>query len=120
MLGAGELRVARGHGVVLAEVLHLLEGDVVAREVQPRVNEHGAVPGRQDEAVAVDPLGVAGVVAEAALRAEEDGAHLGAAQREAQVARVSGGDGVHREAARLVGRLCFMDVAIAAGKVVLR
>jgi hypothetical protein len=48
--------VAGGHGVVAAEVLDLLQGQVVARQVQPRVDEHGAVAGGQDEAVAVQPL----------------------------------------------------------------
>ena len=105
MKRAGELGVTRRHGVVLAEVLHLLHGDVEAGEVQPRVHEHRSVPGREYEPVAVKPRGVLGVVAEAALRAEQDGAHLGAAKRETQVARLGGRDRVHSQPTGFVGRL---------------
>ena len=102
---AGELGVTGGHGVVLAEVLHLLQGDVVAGEVQPRVHEHRSVTGREDEAVAVKPRGGLGVVAEPAVRAEQDGAHLGAAKGEAQVAGLGRRDRVHGQPTGLVGRL---------------
>lgn len=42
--------------MVLAELLDLVEGQVIASQVQPRVDEHGAVARRQDETVTVDPL----------------------------------------------------------------
>lgn len=62
MLRVGELGVTRSHGVVLAEVLHLLHGEVIAGHVKPGIQEHGAVAAGQDEAVAVKPLRVLGVV----------------------------------------------------------
>jgi hypothetical protein len=36
-LGGGELGVSGGHGVVLAELLHLLQGQRVAGKVQPPI-----------------------------------------------------------------------------------
>ena len=56
-----ELRVAGGAAFERPEVLDGVEGDVVAGEVQPRVEEHRAVAGGEDEAVAVDPAGHVGV-----------------------------------------------------------
>jgi hypothetical protein len=35
VLGVGELRVARSHGVVLTEVLDLLHGEIIAGDVEP-------------------------------------------------------------------------------------
>ena len=63
------------------------------------------MPGGEYEAVAVKPRGVLGVVAEAAVRAEEDGAHLSAAERETQVAGLGRRDRVHGQPTGLVGRL---------------
>ena len=102
VFAVGEFRVAGRRRVVLAEVRDLVLGDVVAREVEPRVEEHRAVARGQHEAVAVDPLRVVGV--EGHGLAEEDGAHLRRAERQAEVAGLRGRDRVHREAARLVGR----------------
>ena len=51
--------------------------------------------------VAVDPARFVGIVFERV--AVEDRAHLGAAEREAEVAGLRGVDGVHGEAAGLVG-----------------
>ena len=91
-----ELGVTRGLGVELAEVLHFLEGEVETSEVDPAVDEHRAVAGRKDEAVAVDPGGGSGVVAEEVT--VEHGADFGGAERQAEVSRVAGGDGIHGEA----------------------
>ena len=87
--------------MVLAEVGDLVLRDVVAGQVEPRVEEHRAVARAEDEAVAVDPGRVVGV--EGHGLAEEDRAHLGGAERQAEVAGLGRGDRVHREAARLVG-----------------
>lgn len=46
----------------LAEMLDLLERQVVAGQVQQRVQQHGAVAGGQDKLIPVEPLGMAGVV----------------------------------------------------------
>ena len=54
--GVAIFRVAGGAGAELAEILDLVDRDVlVARQVEQRVEEHRAVAGRQDEAVAVRP-----------------------------------------------------------------
>ena len=102
--GPAELGVAGGLRVLDAEVLDLLHREVVAGHVQPRVEEHGAVARREDEAVTVDPRRVLRVVDH--LLAEEDGADLRAAEGKAHVAGLGLGDRVDREATGLVGRLC--------------
>ena len=58
------LRVSRGLGVELAEVLQILHAHVVAGEMEKGVEEHGAVAVRKDEAVAVIPLGLLRIVLE--------------------------------------------------------
>jgi len=58
------LGVAWGHAAVLAEVLELLEGEIVAGQVEQGIEEHGAVAGAEDEAVPVVPVGVGRVVAQ--------------------------------------------------------
>ena len=62
VLAVGELRVARSLGVVLAEVLQLLDREVEAGKVEPGVEEHGTVSSRENEAVTVDPGRITGVV----------------------------------------------------------
>ena len=58
-------RVTRGAAAPLAELLDVFDGHrVVAGEVQQRVKQHAAVASREHEAVAVEPLGVPGVVLE--------------------------------------------------------
>jgi hypothetical protein len=64
---AERLGVARGARAPLPEGLELVEGQVVAREVQHRIEQHGAVSGGQHEAVAIRPLRVLGVVAQVLL-----------------------------------------------------
>ena len=54
------LRVARRPGAPLAEVLQVVDGQVVARQVEHRVEEHRGVPGREHEAVAIRPVGSVG------------------------------------------------------------
>jgi hypothetical protein len=54
-LGQVALGMARREAAPLAELLDLLDRQVVARQVQQRVEEHGAVARREDEAVAVWP-----------------------------------------------------------------
>ena len=102
-----ELGVAGRLRVLHAEVLDLLHREVIARQVQPGVQEHRAVARREDEAVAVDPVGLVGVVRE--LLAEEHRAEVGAAEREAHVARGSLGDRVDGQTARLICGLRARD-----------
>merc|ERR1719393_964738 len=101
--GPAELGVARGLGVLGTEVLDLLHGQVVARHVQPRVQEHRTMTSGQHEAVTVDPRGVVGVVRH--LLAEEDSTNLSAAKGQAHVARRGLLDRIHGKATRLVSRL---------------
>jgi hypothetical protein len=57
------LGMAGGARAPLAEGLELVERQVVAVEVQHRVEQHRAVTGREHETVAVGPLGVLRIVA---------------------------------------------------------
>ena len=96
-----EFRVAGGVGVKLPERGDIVLGNGVSREVQPAVEKHRSVTGGEDEAVAVEPA--RGVGVELHALAEEDGTDFGAAERESEVAGVTGMDGVHGEAAGFVG-----------------
>ena len=89
------LRVARRLGLELAERLEVVHRDVVARQVQDRVQEHRGVPGAQHEAVAVEPVRVRGVVLHH-LRVERVG-HRRERHRRARMARVRLLDRVHRQ-----------------------
>ena len=62
VLGVRELRVTRGHGVMLTEVLDFLNWQIKSGKVQPRVKKHGSVSSGKDEAITVDPLWVVRVV----------------------------------------------------------
>ena len=48
----------------LPEVLDLVQREIVTGEMQQRIQQHGAVPARQDEAIAIGPAGIARVVAQ--------------------------------------------------------
>ena len=95
--GVAVFGVAGGLAVELAEALELLDRQVVAGEVEERVDQHGAVAVRQHEAVAVGPLGVGRVVLE--VVAPEDFGDLGHAHGCARVAGVGLLHRVHREGA---------------------
>ena len=57
-----DLGMTGGLAVQLAEILQLADRQVVARQVQQRVNQHGGVTVRQHEAVAVEPVRIQRVV----------------------------------------------------------
>ncbi|GAB1459121.1 hypothetical protein MASR2M50_08950 [Thauera sp.] len=95
--GVAVLGVAGGLAVELAEALELLDRQVVAGEVEQRVDQHRAMAVRQHEAVAVGPLGVGRVVLE--VVAPEDFGDLGHAHGCARVAGVGLLHRVHREGA---------------------
>ena len=78
------LRVPGRAAPPLAELREVLDRQPVTRQVQQRVEEHRAVPGRQDEAVPVGPLGRAGV--EPQVPAPEDERHVRRAHRHAGMA----------------------------------
>jgi hypothetical protein len=91
------LGVAGRQRAPLAEVLQLLERQVVAAEVQHRVQEHRAVAGGQDEAVAVGPRRVGGVVLHDAREEQVgDGSHR---HRQPRVPGVGCLDAVHGQRA---------------------
>ena len=91
------LRVARARRVELAEALDLVERDVVARQVQRRVQEHRGVAARQDEAVATGPVRIGGRVPHHA-GVEEVGDRR-QRHRRAGMAGVGRLDGVHGQGA---------------------
>ncbi|MNQ60098.1 hypothetical protein D3C85_743670 [compost metagenome] len=62
--GVAVFRVARGAAVQLAELLEVVDAQVVTGQVQQRVDQHRAVAVGQHEAVAVGPLRVLRVVLE--------------------------------------------------------
>mmetsp|Transcript_23877 Transcript_23877/g.37589 ORF Transcript_23877/g.37589 Transcript_23877/m.37589 type:complete len:622 (-) Transcript_23877:51-1916(-) len=101
VLGVGEFGVARSLGVVLTEVLQLLDGEVESGKVEPGVKEHGSMSSGENETITVHPLRVAGVVLH--LGSVKNGSNFGASKGKTHVAGVSGGDGVHGKTTRLVG-----------------
>ncbi|MNX84449.1 hypothetical protein D3C86_1162460 [compost metagenome] len=97
-------RVAGGLGAPLAEVFQLFAGRVlVAGQVQQAVDQHRAVARRQDEAVAVGPVGAAGV--ELQEFRVEDGGDVGHAHGHSGVAALGLFDAVHGQDANGVGHL---------------
>ncbi|MCY1515307.1 hypothetical protein D9M68_498890 [compost metagenome] len=62
--GVAVFRVARGARAKLAELLQVLDAEVVAGQVQQRIDQHRAVAVGQHEAVAVGPLRIGRVVAQ--------------------------------------------------------
>ena len=91
------LGVARGQRAPLAKLLELLHREVVARQVQDRVEQHRAVAGAEDEAVAIGPRRIGRVVAHDAAVQDEGGGRHG--HRQAGMAGVRLLDRVHREGA---------------------
>jgi hypothetical protein len=85
----------------LAEVFQFLDRKRVAGKMQPAVKKHATVAGREDEAVAVEPAGILGIVHQRI--AIEHGADLGGAERQAEMAGGGFVHGIHGEATGLVG-----------------
>jgi len=99
--GFVEFGVTWGPGAEGAEFLNLVVVDGgIAGEVEPGVEEHGAVTGAEDEAIAVEPMGIGGVVGEGL--AEENGTDFCATEGETEVTGVAGMNGVHGEATGFV------------------
>src|SRR5256884_3642455 len=91
-------------GVLLCswEALELLERQVVAGQVQQRVQQHRAVPVREYEAVAVDPVRIGRVVLQ--VPAPERLGNLGHAHRHAGVTVPGSLHGIDREEAQGVAQ----------------
>ena len=87
--------MARRLRVQLPELPEVLERHVVAAEVEQAVDQHRPVAGREHEPVAVEPLGIVGVVLQEP--GPQHRRRVGHAHREARVARVRLLDGVDGE-----------------------
>ncbi len=85
----------------LAEVFQLVDGQVVAGQVQQRVDQHGAVAIGEHETVAVGPLRVGRVVLE--VLAPQRYGHVGHAHRGAGVAGLGLLNGIHSQRADGIG-----------------
>ena len=112
------LRVARRARAPLAERLDLLDRQVVAAQVEQRVQQHGRVAAGEHEAVAVGPVGMRGVVAQ-----EAGPEHVGRRRQRHRSAGMAGLrrlDRVHRERADRVdaapGQLGIGYVGITEGE----
>ena len=88
-------------GAPLAELLDVLDGHrVVAAQVQQRIQQHAAVASREHEAVAVEPLGVLGVVLQNPI--PQGKRHRRAAHGQAGVAGIALVDRIHCQEADAV------------------
>ena len=87
----------------LADLLH--RRLFIARQVKQRIDQHGAMTGRQDEPVAIGPFRRLGIILQ--IVAEQHGRHVGHAHRHAGMAAVRRLDGVHRQHADCVGKTLF-------------
>ena len=92
---AGRLRVQ------LPEALQLVHRQVVAGQMQQRVQQHRAVAVGDDEAVAIRPLRMRGIVAQVPVPQRDR--DFGHAHRHARVAALRGFDRIHRQGADGVG-----------------
>ncbi|MCY1235440.1 hypothetical protein D9M72_480560 [compost metagenome] len=99
--GDAEFRVAGGLAVQLAEILQLFDRQVIAAQVQQRVDQHRAVAVGQHEAVAVGPLRVGRVVLQ--VPAPQRHGDIRHAHRRAGVAGIGLLDGVHGKHADGIG-----------------
>src|SRR5438093_580118 len=93
--GEVALGMPRGAAPEPPEALDLLERQVVSRQVQERVEQHRAVPGGEDEAIAVRPPGVGRVVGQEA--GPEDVRHRRRPHRQAGMPGVGPLDRVSRQ-----------------------
>jgi hypothetical protein len=99
-----DFRVAGGQRAPLTEVLDLLHRHgLEAGQVKQGIEQHRAVAGRQHEAVAVGPVGLARV--ELQELAPQHGRHVGHAHRHALVTGLGLVHGVHGKDADRVGHL---------------
>ncbi len=96
------LRVAGRLAVQLAEVLDLVQRHVgIAAQVQDRVQQHRTMPVGENEAIAVEPVRIAGIVAE--IIVPQHFGDIGHAHRHARMTGIGLLYGVHRQRADGVG-----------------
>jgi len=107
--GVSEFRVPRGLTAHLAEVADFLDGEVEAAQVEPAVEEHATMAGREDETIPVQPAGRLRI--EGKPFAEKIGADFGGPEGKSEVAGAASVDGVDGEAAGL-GCCCGENVVV--------
>ena len=108
-LGVKVFGMPRRQRSQLAEMLELVERHVgIAGEIEQRIEQHRAVPGRKNEAVAVRPFRI-GRVEFQELR-EQHGGDVGRAHRQAGMAGLCLLDGIHRQPADRVGHTGMIDI----------
>ena len=106
--GEAVFRMPRGAAAELAEIADLVDRHVgVAGQIEQRIKQHRAVPGGQDEAVAVGPVGRRGIELEEP--AEQHRGDIGHAHGHAGMARPGGLDRIHGESPDCVGHQCIID-----------
>ena len=95
--GVATFWVSRGTRTQLPECLQIVDAEVVACEVQQRVDQGGPVTGGEDKPVAIAPLGVARIVLEEIL--PEHVGHRRRAHRQARVPGIGCLDSIDRQGA---------------------
>ncbi len=93
--GEKRFRVAGRARAPLAEGLDVIQGQVVPGQVKQRIEQHGSVPSREHEAVAIRPLGVARIVLEVPL--PQHIGHGRSPHGQARVARIGLLHGIDRK-----------------------
>ena len=58
------LRMAWRFRAPLAEILDFIQREIIARQIKQRIDQHRAVPGREEEAIPILPLRVVRIVAQ--------------------------------------------------------
>ncbi len=95
--------MARRSRMQLSEPLQLLHRQVITRQMQQRVQQHRAVPVRDHEPIAIEPLRIGRVVAQMTL--PQHLGNLGHAHRHAGMTGVCFLHGVHRQRPKHVDAL---------------
>lgn len=95
-------RVAGCAGALHAEAFHIVHAQGESAQVQPGVQEHGAVPAGEDEAVPVEPARYRGIHAQQA--AEQYSTDFRAPQRQSHVSRCPVENGINCKTSSLVCR----------------
>ena len=87
----------------LTKLAQLRHWEVVTREVQEGIEQHGAMAIGHNESVSIWPGGVGGVVSE--VISPECHGHVGHAHRHAGVARIGLLNGIHGQGSDCIGHL---------------
>ena len=95
------LRVTGGPKSKLAEVSQFVDRQRISAQVQQTVQQHGAMPVRQDESVTVNPARIGGIVFQ--VVEPQDFGNICHSHRGARVAGVCRLYGVHAECADCIG-----------------